>query len=297
MKIDVERRIVDLGREVSYMDYGGEGSPIVLVHGLGGSVENWMLVGRRLAGIGHVIALDLYGFGHTPLPDAVDSNADRNQELVSRFIAELDEGPSVLIGNSFGGMVSVLQAAAEPDSVASLVLVDPVLPHPSGTEVDPVVDMLFATYATPALGEFFISSRLAEIGPAETVRMTMALCCADAGRIAAETLDAHIALSEARMQMPWSTKAFLDSARSLMELMFDDRYARALETAPAPALIVQGALDRLVPLAAARALAELRPDWELVVMPDTGHIPMLEVPEEFLGAVEPWLHSLLTDAR
>ena len=57
----------------------------------------------------------------------------------------------------------------------------------------------------------------------------------------------------------------------------------------APALIVQGEKDRLVPLSAVHKLIEIRPDWELRVFPGLGHVPMLEAPQGFLEIVRRWL--------
>jgi pimeloyl-ACP methyl ester carboxylesterase len=61
----------------------------------------------------------------------------------------------------------------------------------------------------------------------------------------------------------------------------------------APTLIVHGARDRLVPVAAARALAARRPEFTLEVIDDCGHVPQLEVPDQFLAAATPWLVATL----
>ncbi|MGI9609095.1 MAG: alpha/beta fold hydrolase, partial [Acidimicrobiia bacterium] len=58
--------IIDLDGPVHYADYGGDGSPMVLVHGLGGSHLNWLHVAHRLAERHRVVAVDLAGFGLTP---------------------------------------------------------------------------------------------------------------------------------------------------------------------------------------------------------------------------------------
>ena len=53
--------------------------------------------------------------------------------------------------------------------------------------------------------------------------------------------------------------------------------------------MIQGDLDRLVPVASARAIASLRPDWEYHEFTGAGHVPMLEVPGEFVEVVSDWL--------
>jgi predicted alpha/beta-hydrolase family hydrolase len=64
-----------------------------------------------------------------------------------------------------------------------------------------------------------------------------------------------------------------------------------LEAVKLPVLIVQGERDRLVRVAAARALAAARPDWRLEVLEGIGHMPQLEAPERFLAIVETWLEA------
>jgi pimeloyl-ACP methyl ester carboxylesterase len=58
-------------------------------------------------------------------------------------------------------------------------------------------------------------------------------------------------------------------------------------------LIIHGDRDRLVPLAAARALAARRPEFTLEVIDDCGHTPQMEVPDQFLAAAVPWLAATL----
>ena len=74
-----------------------------------------------------------------------------NADLVARFIREVVGSPGVLVGNSMGGMVSLLLAAAHPELVAGLVLIDPSIPVPR-QRPDLAVSATFLVYATPFLG-------------------------------------------------------------------------------------------------------------------------------------------------
>ncbi|MDH3499202.1 MAG: alpha/beta hydrolase, partial [Acidimicrobiia bacterium] len=106
----MDRFTIDLAGPVYGIDHGGQGRPVVLVHGLGGSHHNWNALVPHIAHLGHVYALDLSGFGRTP-PARRGSSVDANQQLVNDFIGHLDDGPVVLVGNSMGGMISLMQAA------------------------------------------------------------------------------------------------------------------------------------------------------------------------------------------
>jgi pimeloyl-ACP methyl ester carboxylesterase len=287
----MQSRVVDLGFPVHYADFGGSGPAMVLVHGLGGSYANWLAVGDRLAERAHVVAPDLAGFGRTRPPKRSSSRVSTNRELLDRFIDTVIGGPAILVGNSMGGLIALVEAAVAPAHVAGLVLVAPAQPSPRGTKIDPAVRMLFALYAIPGLSAWLIRRRLARLGAAGQVAEVLRLCCVDAGRIPPDVVAAHVTLAEERLAtMPWATRAFLVAARSLMkELRVRQRFADLVAKVKAPTLLVQGRRDRLVPLAASEALAQLRPDWTLAVLDDIGHVPQLEAATPFVDLVGHWL--------
>jgi len=100
---------------------GGDGPPLVLVHGLGGTVENWRAIAPSLAASHRVIVPDLPGHGHSaPLSQARDVDA-----LAAAVLGILDaeELPgAVWIGHSLGGVVSLRAAVLRPDAVRGIVL-------------------------------------------------------------------------------------------------------------------------------------------------------------------------------
>ena len=130
---------------------GLQGSPIVFVHGLGGSHLNWCLIGPRLAAGRRAVALDLHGFGLTPGTRA-NATVQANQRLLDRFVREITGTPVILAGNSMGGLLSLLQTVAAPDTVQGLVLIDPALPLPAQAPDWPVTGQ-FLLQALPGLGE------------------------------------------------------------------------------------------------------------------------------------------------
>lgn len=282
---------VDLDGPVHYADFGGSGRPIVLVHGLGGSHLNWLPVGKRLAAHGRVLAIDLAGHGRTPSLGRTAS-VGANQRLLGRFLEAVAGAPAVLVGNSMGGYLAMAEAAAEPDQVASLVLVDPAVPNTRVRTWDPFVVALFAAYALPGAGAALMRWR-GRRGPERLVRATLALCCADASRVPGEAVQAHVDLARERMQHgAVFGRDFLVAQRSLMaRLVRPRRFYRMVAGIRARALIVQGGRDRLVRAEAVRALAAARPDWRLELLEGIGHVPQLEAPERFLAAVEPWLRA------
>jgi len=289
----VESRWISLDGPVHYAEWEGphDGPTFVLVHGLGGAHVNWFSVAPTLAERGRVLAIDLAGFGRTPL-DGRRATIGANRRLLDRFINEIGAAPAILIGNSMGGAISAIEAADEPEAVAGLVLVDPALPRALKSAADPVVAALFATYLVPGVGERFMRSRAKKLGPERQVLETLRLCCVDAGRVDPKVVEASIALARDRAQKSWTNKAFLEAARSLLSrLARRERFLEMLHQISCPTLLVQGEKDRLVPLAAAQTVAEIRPDWTFRVLQNIGHVPMLEDPDLFLATVGEWLEG------
>lgn len=284
---------IELDGPLSFADFGGGGRTIVLVHGLGGSMLNWAALGPRLAQRARVVAPDLAGFGRTPLAGRSSSVA-ANRALLDRFVDHIAPDPVVLCGNSMGGLLSIMQAAAHPEKVAALVLIDPALPRANGARPDPLVIASFASYAIPGFGERFVAARARALGPEGLVRETMRLCNADPARIAPEIVQAHVELARERLEsMPWANKAFLEAARSLLSVLARKRAFRSLmATITPPALIIHGDRDRLVPVAAAREAAEACPHWSLEILEGVGHTPQLEVPGMVSEIVTGWLDDL-----
>jgi pimeloyl-ACP methyl ester carboxylesterase len=288
-----DSRWIDIDGPVHYREWPGpaDGPTFVLVHGLGGSLLNWAAVAPGLSRHGRVLAPDLVGFGLTP---AAGRKADvgSNRKVVDRFLKGLDLPKVVLIGNSMGGKVSIIQAAHNPDSVEALVLTDAVFPRARALSGQPSIQiaLAFAIYANRRLGEKLATSRARKLGAEGLVRETFKLCAADPSSIDPQLVAAHIELARQRMEFDYATAAFLEAARSIFRSQAaPGKYRRLVQRIQLPALVMHGAKDRLVPLGAAKEAAREHQNWRLVVFPDLGHIPQMEAPSRWLQTVEEWL--------
>jgi pimeloyl-ACP methyl ester carboxylesterase len=287
-----ESRTVDLGGPVHYVDFGGpDGAPtVVLVHGLGGSHLNWDLFAPLLRPHARVLALDLPGFGRSEPGDRRTTVHD-NVKVLDRFLTEVAGTPVVLVGNSMGGMISILQAAKSPTTVNGLVLLDAAVPGPRRA-LDPLIAMMFAIYAIPMLGERFLALRRKRSTPLRQVRDMLRLCGVDPDALPSATIDRSLGLIAQRKDIAGMDKAFLAAARSLMRLLVDPRgYRTAMASIRVPVLMVQGDKDRLVPVAAARDIAARHPNWRYLELPGVGHVPQLQVPEPLATEVLAWLDA------
>lgn len=282
--------LVDFGGPVHWVDFGGpaDGSPIVLVHGLGGSHLNWVGVAPALAERGRVYALDLPGFGLSTSGRRTAS-VQANAAILDRFVCEVAGSPAVLIGNSMGGMVSLLETDAHSESVAGLVLVDPSLPVPRQLP-DVQITSQFMLYAVPFVGQRYMAFTRSRMSDRQLVQRVINLCFADPSRASADLMDAATALVAHRRTMPAQDAAFLQAARSLMLLLARPKHYQALlNRIERPVLLVHGDRDRLVPVSAAHAALAGNPKWESAILPGVGHTPQLETPELVLEHVTSWL--------
>jgi pimeloyl-ACP methyl ester carboxylesterase len=318
--IDERSRWTDLDGPVHYLDYGGpaDGPVVVCVHGLGGAAVNWSAIAPLLTGRYRLVAPDLAGHGLTPAAGR-GTGVTANRVLLHRFVAALPEllagsvgsagsagsagsfgsggsvgsggsaRPVILMGNSMGGMISLLEAIAAPAGVARLVLLDPALPVVPARP-DPAVTALFAAYTMPGLNRLAMYLRRRR-SPEASVAATLSLCCVDPTRIPADVVAEHVEVARRRAAFTDVERDFLAAARSVVATagFYGNPYRRGIRSITVPVLIVHGARDRLVPVAAARAAVRANPSWSLVVLPDVGHVPQLEAPRDTAAAILKWL--------
>lgn len=282
-------RYADLEGPVHYLDFGGDGPPLVCVHGLSGSALNWMAVGPALAAEHRVLALDLRGFGRTPLGPG--SRLGDNRRLLDLFLREVVRGPAVLVGNSMGGLLAVVQAADRPGSVSGLVLVDPALPWRGRRPFDLSVYGFFAALLPPVAGEAVLDWGGRRWGAERVVAGVLAACCVDPGRVPADMVRALVDQEVERLAWPRSHRALAQAARSLLWALGRGGLMSTYRRVRAPVLVVHGERDRIVPAGFSVAVGA-RFGWRVEVLPDAGHVPMMEVPDDFLRVTLGWLASL-----
>jgi pimeloyl-ACP methyl ester carboxylesterase len=285
----MRHKTADLDGPVHYIDFGGEGQPLLMVHGLGGSALNWAAVGPELSKHYHAVAIDLAGFGQTPLFRR-SATLGANANLVHRFAEQVLGQPVILMGNSMGGHIGILEAGDHPASVSALILVDPAIPGLRAIRHQAGLLGVTAAISIPGLAEIVVDRRVRRLGAERLVRQTIEMVAADPARIDPALMDAHVLLTRERGNLGrQNSRAFLQATRSLGLRMADPRFWIKVRKVKAPTLVVHGALDRLIPVSAVRDLARRRPDWSLEVLEGVGHVPMMETPDLFLRVVNKWM--------
>jgi len=296
-----ESRWADVDGPIHYREWTGpaEGPTFVCVHGLGGSLLNWALVAPGLSKRGRVIALDLAGFGLSPA-EGRSAGVGANWRLLGGFLAALDLPPVVLVGNSMGGMIALIQSAHAPESLTAMILVDAAFPRTRlgrAQQPPPRVAALFALYAAGRVGEKLVSRRARSLGAAGLVRETLRVAAANPDSVDPRLVQAMIEQARTRIDMEGSTPAFLEAARSIFRAQaMPARYRALVDRSRTPALVIHGHRDQLVPVASAVEAARSHDNWTLEILEGLGHIPQMEAPNRWLSAVEAWLDRTPLDA-
>lgn len=103
----------------------GRGTPVVLLHGLGSRREDWLPTARILARRHRVTLVDLPGHGVAEMPEPF--SLERATVSLDRSLAEVPDGPVILVGHSLGGLIAASVAIERPERVRGLVLVETAL--------------------------------------------------------------------------------------------------------------------------------------------------------------------------
>jgi len=269
-------------------------SPQLLVHGLGGSSVTWVEVAEGLSEHGPVVAVDLPGFGRTPITDDDPLTMKGYVAFVLAVADTLGWESFTLHGNSMGGLIGTLLAAKHPHRVDRLVLVSPALPprsplgflKPSRATIDGMLPIAISSLTAVALGVVGLA------GPeldARRNRALLKLIYPDPEGVDRAVLDLMAADFAEDIEGVDRRRALLAAIRSISPMWADPRYTwRAIRKVEASTLLLGGTQDALVPAKVLRAVLAARPDWEGHVLDDRRHALMLEDPESYLSIFDGW---------
>ncbi|MGP3968025.1 alpha/beta fold hydrolase [Streptomyces sp. 6N223] len=251
--------------------------PALMVHGLGGSSRNWSALMELISGDVECEALDLPGFGASPPPDDGDYSVYGHTRAVIRCLESSGRGPVHLMGNSHGGAVVTRVAALRPDLVRTLTLVAPALPEVLVQRTALPTALLGAPGMTRLLPRVMDG-----LPPEQRARNVLGLCYGDPARITPEEFSAAVAELERRQMLPYFWDSLTRTARGLVNaytLGGQHSLWRQAERVLAPTLLVYGGRDRLVSPRMARRASRAFGQSRLLVLPEAGHVAMMEFPE------------------
>jgi 4,5:9,10-diseco-3-hydroxy-5,9,17-trioxoandrosta-1(10),2-diene-4-oate hydrolase len=257
------------GFRTRYWQAGGEGPPVILIHGLGASAEIWQYNLGALASRHRVYVPDLPGFGRTEKPGWMDYSPGSYSRFVRDFMTALGIGRASLVGHSLGGGVALRAVLDDPGRVEKLILVSSAglgreVSFPLRIASLPFFDRVFFTPPLPVFVRFL--HRL--VYDPSTIT------------------DEFARLYYEMFFQPGAVRAFTSILRNIATL----RGARpgvlepireGLGTIGAPTLILWGRQDRILPVGQAVDAAGRIPGARLHIFERCGHMPNVEHPGEF----------------
>ncbi|HEY3829243.1 MAG TPA: alpha/beta hydrolase [Solirubrobacteraceae bacterium] len=256
----------------------GQGPPLLLVHGLSGSWPNWLEQIPVFAQTHRVIAIDLPGFGHSPMPAETISISGYARTL-DALLDSLGLDAAAVVGNSMGGFVAAELAINFPRRVERLILVSAAglstYNNRAGMRALPALrraERIVAAYAGWTAAH------------SDTVARRPGLRNATLGLVTSHPSRLPAALAAEQIRGA-GKPGFIQALQANLDYDFRDR----LGEIACPTLIVWGSNDRVITARDANHFAELIPGSRKVVFEDTGHLPMLERPAAFNALLDEFL--------
>jgi pimeloyl-ACP methyl ester carboxylesterase len=266
------QRWVDVdGQAVNTIELGGgEGQPIVFVHGLSGSWPNWLEQLPVLAREHRVLALDLPGFGHSPMP-AGEISIPAYARLLDALLQRRGIDAAAVVGNSMGGFIAAELAISYPQRVERLVLVSA-----AGISTHGTPGRIRATAALRRLETVLAGTAAWVTARSDAVTRRPRLREALLKLVVRypSRLPAALAAEQVR---GGGTPGFFDALQAVLDYDVRER----LPEIACPTLIVWGERDLLISVRDADVFAERIPNSRKVIFEDTGHLAMLERPQAF----------------
>ena len=254
------------GERVAYLDVG-QGRPVILIHGFGGSMWQWEHQQQPLSAEFRLITPDLIGSGLSTKPE-IEYRPEQMLEYFIGFMDALRIRQATLVGNSMGAGLAIGMALTYPDRVAQLVLIDGLpanvrerLTSPSiKRALDTAAPSWLASFGNWLFGGVMIESVLKEIVH-DPALLTPAV----------------IERSNRNRQRPGVIPPLM-TVRGTLPL-WESGFAKRIGDIRHPTLILWGEEDQVFPLPAGEELHRSIKGSALVRIPNAGHIPQWERPD------------------
>jgi pimeloyl-ACP methyl ester carboxylesterase len=255
------------GVRIHYQEKG-TGTPLVLLHGFTSSTYSWKDVFDPLSKNFHVIAVDLKGFGFSGKPDG-DYTRRAQAELVAHLLDYLKIEKAWLCGNSMGGEVALNFAVQNPQRVEGLILIDS-----GGVSVSGSGSLAPGYLLVPVAGRVLMALALTSD---KLVREGLEKSFYDRTKVTDERVAYYYRPLKTRAGQLAALRARTQSDKFPIEL--------ELNKINAPALIIWGTEDALIPQEAGRKMNSLIKGSKLVTFDKCGHLPQEEMPGRVVDEV------------
>jgi pimeloyl-ACP methyl ester carboxylesterase len=250
----LKRRVIQVGDHRVVYSEGGDGEPVVLLHGFGASADSWNRFAKPLTKRYHVIAPDLPGWGQSTRLEAESYGYTQQVERLHQFVTQLGLKRFHLLGHSMGGFLASAYAARYPEEVITLGLI---CPH--GVTEPQASDLAKSV----AAGDNWLVARSLP----EFDRLLN-------GVFARRP---YMPKSVFRLMATHAIRGSVKSEKIFTEMQTNDPpLVERLGQIHAPTLILWGDKDRVLDISCAEVFCQGIKRSELLVLNDSGHMPLIE---------------------
>jgi len=249
----------------------------VLLHGFGASSFTWRYWTAELARRGHVVLVDMKGFGAAPKPDDGRYRPQDLAELIHRLIVQRGLSRVTLVGHSLGGGVSLLTAIRLLDEgkgrLHRMILV-------AGAAYRQKLPPFVALARRPRSSGFLLKL----LGPRRVIRFVLRTIVFDKTAVTRGQIEGYadpLRKAAGRRALLWAGSQIVPDNLDALNARFPEL--------DVPTLLLWGRHDRVIPLWVGERLESELPRAELEVFERCGHMPPEELPEETLAAVAGFL--------
>ena len=265
------------GLSVHVRDQGPrDGLPIVLVHGSNAALQDWEPWVARLSDKYRVITLDLPGHGLTGPNPSHDYSAAAFGKVIAELAAAKGLTRFVIGGNSMGGGVAWSYAAAHPDQVAGVILVD-ASGQPDANPSGP--PLLFKLAQTPG-----VRNLLEHMAPEGMLESTLKASYGDPALVTPALVERYRDL----LRYPGNRHATIERFAGPPTVASDAELAKL----KMPVLILWGSKDQLIPVSSAAWFSKRLPGARVIVYDGVGHLPMEEAADRSAADARAFLDGL-----
>ncbi len=259
--LTVEQKTVNAGNINTFYLSAGTGEPLVLLHGAGGGAVLWGPIIDLLSRHFHVIAPDVVGYGESDKPDAL-----YDKKFFSTWFCKFCDSLNIekinLLGNSQGGAIAMQFTLDNPDRVKKLILVGSAGLGGWGLSPGAMFNMaaanIFPTKRTVQKIVKYLVHNTDNFPGDDGIAYLLEVIRSSGGKL-------PFVNGKGRAVAPFSS----DKLRQITN----------------PALIIWGAKDRILPVSHGKKGHKKMPGAQLRIIPDAGHTPFIDLPEEFKDIV------------
>jgi len=258
----------------------GAGNPVLCIHGFGASLFSWRNFVDPLSRNYQLILIDLKGSGESPKPPDSHYSPQDHADLIYQFILDHDLRNLTLVGNSFGGALSLLLSIMllenEPGRLRSLVLID------AGAYKE-YIPFYLKLIGFPIIG-------------AAIIYLTPATCMAKSVLNTAyydpkKITPADVSGYAKPLAAPGGKHALLETGKQIIPPNIDELTAKYKDI-NVPTLIIWGRQDKIINPIVGDLLDQAIPNSTLKWIDQCGHVPQEEMPEATVPLVLDFLASL-----